>query len=621
MTAYEPLTFNITGNVDNDLIRRMIDFRDVLQQMQNANRPLNNLRNNVNRTTNAFTRLFASIRRIAFYRAIRAVLREISDGFREGRDNAYQYSKIIGGDFAKSMDRLATSTFYMKNSIGAMEMPIYNALVPAIEWLIDRFVVLINIINQFLSLLGGAATWTRALKYPKEYASAAKSATGAVKELQKTILGFDEINKLNKQSTGGGGGLADALDYSKMFEQANYSEFIKKHLVEIEAIVAGFEFALGVLLALMGHPLLGIALMAHGAYKLFKIQYTTNWEDLDSKIARNLATIEGTVAGFAFAAGALILLLGGNIPIGIGLMIVGGFMMASQFAASIGSGDDIVAKIGGIMTTIQGIIFGTMLAVGMMLLLMGATPMARALGLGLVAAGVIGFANAIASNWDEVPDNIKLRLQQITAIATLALYAIGVILTLTGHPALGLPLIISGMALQSTLIDWDYVANKVREKLNAIGNAWDSFRNRINNVVNSIRNTVQPLFNLLGAMDNARSTINLFGQKIAMPYISYHAAGGFPDKGSLFVAGEAGAEMIGNLGGRTAVANSNQIVDGIAQGLKYANADEIRLMREQNDLLRQILAKEGTATITLSSVTNALERKNQRDGSTYVPVG
>lgn len=45
------------------------------------------------------------------------------------------------------------------------------------------------------------------------------------------------------------------------------------------------------------------------------------------------------------------------------------------------------------------------------------------------------------------------------------------------------------------------------------------------------------------------------------------ASGGFPEKGQLFVARESGPEMVGQMGGRTAVANNDQIVEGIKQGV------------------------------------------------------
>ena len=46
-----------------------------------------------------------------------------------------------------------------------------------------------------------------------------------------------------------------------------------------------------------------------------------------------------------------------------------------------------------------------------------------------------------------------------------------------------------------------------------------------------------------------------------------YASGGFPTPGQLFLAREAGPELVGSIGGRTAVANNDQIVQGIAQGV------------------------------------------------------
>ena len=50
------------------------------------------------------------------------------------------------------------------------------------------------------------------------------------------------------------------------------------------------------------------------------------------------------------------------------------------------------------------------------------------------------------------------------------------------------------------------------------------------------------------------------------------ATGGFPTSGQLFIAREAGAEMVGSLNGKTAVANNSQIVEGIKAGVYEAVA-------------------------------------------------
>ena len=49
-----------------------------------------------------------------------------------------------------------------------------------------------------------------------------------------------------------------------------------------------------------------------------------------------------------------------------------------------------------------------------------------------------------------------------------------------------------------------------------------------------------------------------------------YANGGFPEEGQLFIAREAGPEMVGSMGGRTTVANNDQIVEGISQGVYEA---------------------------------------------------
>jgi polyhydroxyalkanoate synthesis regulator phasin len=56
--------------------------------------------------------------------------------------------------------------------------------------------------------------------------------------------------------------------------------------------------------------------------------------------------------------------------------------------------------------------------------------------------------------------------------------------------------------------------------------------------------------------------------------VDWYAGGGFPDKGSLFIANEREPELIGNFGNRTAVANNSQIIEGIREasyaGMKQA---------------------------------------------------
>lgn len=76
-----------------------------------------------------------------------------------------------------------------------------------------------------------------------------------------------------------------------------------------------------------------------------------------------------------------------------------------------------------------------------------------------------------------------------------------------------------------------------------------------------------------------------------------YATGGFPTSGQLFIAREAGPEMVGAMNGRTAVANNDQIVKGIASGVASANSEQNALLRQQNTILTQLLQKSTSIKI------------------------
>lgn len=116
------------------------------------------------------------------------------------------------------------------------------------------------------------------------------------------------------------------------------------------------------------------------------------------------------------------------------------------------------------------------------------------------------------------------------------------------------------------------------------------------------------------------SGFNESNQKISFRDITGYAEGGFPSAG-LFLAGESGPEMVGTIGGRTAVANSDQIVTAIASGVASVMAGSNNILREQNDILRGIAEKDGTVVVSTSDIAAGMARMNRRAGATVMPVG
>ena len=87
--------------------------------------------------------------------------------------------------------------------------------------------------------------------------------------------------------------------------------------------------------------------------------------------------------------------------------------------------------------------------------------------------------------------------------------------------------------------------------------------------------------------------------------IPAYASGGFVPKGDLFIANESSPEFVGNIGNRTAVANNNQIVQGIASGVQHANAEQNMLLREVRDYLRALLNAQGDNTVVFAPSVEA----------------
>lgn len=90
--------------------------------------------------------------------------------------------------------------------------------------------------------------------------------------------------------------------------------------------------------------------------------------------------------------------------------------------------------------------------------------------------------------------------------------------------------------------------------------------------------------------------------------IPKYAEGGFPTHGSAFIAGEHGAELVGHINGHTEVLNQSQLANVMASSMSSANAEQNAILKQQNQLLLQILQKE--TGISYKDVFNAARKGN-----------
>lgn len=184
-------------------------------------------------------KLIKSFVRIAFYRSIRFALSSMVKGFKEGATNLYAWSDAFDRTrtFANSMDRIATSILYVKNSLGAMVAPIINAVAPTIDYLADKFVGLLNIVNEFISAFTGASTYTVAKRVATTFDDVADGAGKATKAIKSFTIGIDELNIIEDTGADGYGFGGDQKVAEDWFETKDVSNKMKDFADDVHTYV------------------------------------------------------------------------------------------------------------------------------------------------------------------------------------------------------------------------------------------------------------------------------------------------------------------------------------------------------------------------------------------------
>ena len=155
------------------------------------------------------------------------VIRGAVDGAKQGFQNLAQYS----GETNRSLSLLMSSLTQLKNSLATAFAPILNVVAPILNSFIQTVINVVNSIGQLMGALTGKTTMVTAKKVNQDYAASlnststglknnaknADTASKAAKQYQRTLLGFDQINKLNDDSdSSGSGGTGSGTDTSPL---------------------------------------------------------------------------------------------------------------------------------------------------------------------------------------------------------------------------------------------------------------------------------------------------------------------------------------------------------------------------------------------------------------------
>ena len=166
-------------------------------------------------------------------RSLFVLVNKMRSALVDGFKNLSQYS----GETNNSISMLMSSLTQLKNAFAAAFAPILNVVAPILNSIIQKIISVVNAFGQLTSALTGKTTYIKARKVQQDYAkslnsnaSSAKNAKKANEELQRTILSFDQINKMDDNSSSDSdNGIADTggLSPSDMFETGSIPSKIK----------------------------------------------------------------------------------------------------------------------------------------------------------------------------------------------------------------------------------------------------------------------------------------------------------------------------------------------------------------------------------------------------------
>lgn len=198
--------FRGLGSVVNGITKKISSaFRPVVNSIGNATKKLFGFKKEARKGFSMGRMLGTSLLFSSVFRLISGVQQAIT----EGSDNLAQYSD----SYNRSISSIVSALLMLKNAFAAAFAPILNVVAPYLSKFIEMIATAMNAVGQFFAALTGKKYTVQAVKVYKDYAAgladtsdSADKANDSMKDLKRTIMGFDELNVLNDPNSGSSGG-------------------------------------------------------------------------------------------------------------------------------------------------------------------------------------------------------------------------------------------------------------------------------------------------------------------------------------------------------------------------------------------------------------------------------
>lgn len=539
-------------------------MKDVEKSAARAHKPLNVV--------------LKSLGRVAFYRAIRTVLKEIAQAFQEGLQNAYAYSQGIASEghrFSAAMDSMSSAGLKMKNQLGSAFIALLTAIAPVVNAIINLVTRLADAVSQFLAVFTGG-TYLKAKDVPVQWAEGASGAAKATKEWRNQLLGFDEINRLDAPDEPSGGGGGTTPDPMSMFEDTPVDGFFKKLRDRIIALKESLDFepfrkswerfkdsikSFGeVVAAGLGwawdnilYPLSKWTIEKAAPVLINALASAFNFL---TEVLKRLAPIFDWIwqkilkPVFSFIGSVAIKALQGLNDLLQDLAdLISGKISFSEFIKGMSDSESIIASVCTVLGTLgliglfnylkNTVLVGLFLGIGKLntlLSFLAANPVVAVIA-AITALIYIGIK--LYQNWDTIKEKFEGFMESISS-----------------HVGNG-------------VLEWQDFAYAAISAVQGVINIIRNICGWIKFMIEGIQTAIQ-WFKELDLVKNSEERAKKIQDSGEIWNGMNFASGGFPEEGQLFMAREAGPELVGTVGGRTAVATNNDIVAAVSAGVANA---------------------------------------------------
>ena len=161
---------------------------------------------------------FKTILRYGFgIRSLYILFNKIRNGIKQGFINLIGYSD----DFANSIQSVKNSMSTLGNQIAGAFRPVVEMIIPWLNSLINTLTAVMSHVAQFIAVLGGKSTFTKATQIQDKYNKSLGGTAKAADKARGALAKFDNLDVLQKQEDTSGGGAGSGV--GNMFEEVPVS--------------------------------------------------------------------------------------------------------------------------------------------------------------------------------------------------------------------------------------------------------------------------------------------------------------------------------------------------------------------------------------------------------------